>query len=325
MTTRTEKKNLFLNLLNQRLRENPVWRDLFTSVSEIMDAYVNERAVQLSRVRDPQHLHRGDYLDTPQGRGKVSYIKRAFDDDDHILDEVSVEIPGVGSVVVPFRTVHERGILVNGTRSLGFDYFSDKIADEDYARIYKYISEFWQDSGTEDFVNFMGFIKNMRLEAEQLWTRDKGDHATSDAVEIRKYDFLEIFDPNSMIPVWIGSGTVGSNDAVELPAGADYPTSHVVISYDITVSQDLDLLDLVNLFYYLAPIHLVLERLQASINTTIPVYAGIASQFHIYDQGYLFMDDEDEILPPVGFLFLAEQTGEVLTEITTNELLLEVV
>lgn len=291
MVTRTENSRDFLRLLNQRLRENPVWRSLFEAVGTVMDDYINERTTQLSRIRDPQHIHRGDYLTTPQGRGKVSYIKRALDNEGQILDEVSVEIPGVGSVVVPFRSVHERGVLINGARSLGFDYFSDRIADEDYARIYKYVAEYWQDSGTEDFVHFMGFIKNMRLEIDQLWTRDKGDSANSDDPEISKYSFLEIFDPSTMLPAWSGLLTPEGIDTTAVPQGMDYPTSHVAISYDIAVSQSLDLFDLVNLFYYLAPIHLVLERINAAVNVTIPVYRGWAAQMHHYAQGHLVLDE----------------------------------
>lgn len=290
MVTRTEKKNEFLNLLNQRLRENPVWRSLFEATSAVMDDYVNERVTQMSRIRDPQHIHRGDYLETPEGRGKVSYIKRMLDGNGQIADEISVDVPGVGSVVVPFRSVHERGVLINGARSMGFDYFSDRITDEDYARIYKFIGEYWQDSGTEDFVAFMGFIKNMRLEIDQLWTRDKGDNATSDDVELRKYSFLEIFDPSTMLPAWAGLITQEGIDTNKTPQGMDYPTSHVAISYDIAVSQSLDLFDLVNLFYYLAPIHLVLERINAAVNVEIPVYRGYAAQMHHYAQGHLILD-----------------------------------
>lgn len=290
MATRTEKKNEFLNLLNQRLRENSVWRDLFIATSAVLDDYFNERVTQLSRVRDPQHVHRGDYLDTPEGRGKVDYIKKTFNSQTGTLDEISVEIPGVGSVVVPFRATHERSVLINGARSLGFDYFSDKILDEDYARIYKFVAEYWQESGTEQFVNFMGYVKSMRLEIEQLWTRDKGDNATSDDAEISKYAFLEPFDPNTMVPVWEGLINGSDIDNTLPHVGLDYPTSHVALAYDITVSQVLDVFDLVNLFYYLAPIHLVLERITATVNVDIPTYRGHGSQMHYYDHGHLILD-----------------------------------
>lgn len=291
MITRTEKKGNFLTLLNQRLRENPVWRDLFIATSTILDQYVNERVVDISRIRDPQVLHRGDFVDTPEGRGKVSYIKKSFNSAIGDLDEVSVDIPGVGSVVVPFRSIHDRGVLINGARSLGFDYFSDRISDEDYARVYKFVAEYWQDSGTEHFVKFMGYVKNMRLEINQLWTRDKGDDANSDDPEISKYSFLEMFDENAMIPIWQGLVVNNELDTSAEPIGLDYPTSHVDLSYDIFVSQDLDLSDLVNLFYYLAPIHLVLERINAAVNVDIPTYRGHGAQFHYYDHGQLILDE----------------------------------
>lgn len=292
--SRTIKDTDFLRLLNARLRENEVWRDLFKATSQVMRDYVDERLTKFSRIRASQHIHRGDYLTTPQGRGKVAYIRRAFDEDGNIADEVEVEVPGEGCVVVPMRTVHDRNTLIQGSRMNGFNYFSDTISDEDYARLYRYVGMFWQDTSDDVFVKFIGFVKNMHLEMEQLWTRDKGDNATSDDAEISKYDFLEIFDPNNMIPVWEGAVN-GSDVDPNIVQGLDYPTSHVSISYDIVISTQIDLPDLVRMFYYLAPIHLVLERLQAAVNTEVPVYHGVVSQMHIYDHSYLRLTG----LPPI--------------------------
>lgn len=289
-TTRTMNEADFNRVLSERLRENGLWRDLFKAVSQVMTNYVHERATQLSRIRAAQHVHRGDYLNTPLGRGKVAYIKHGVVNGE-IEDEIEVEVPGVGSVTIPLRSSQRRSVLINGSRHMGFDFFSDNISDEDYARIYRYIGHYWQHSGTKTFVDFMGFIKNMLLEIDQLWTRDKGDFANSDDPEISKYDFLESFDPNSMLPIWQGLQTPEGIDTESEPIGKDYPTSHVALSYDIIVTPNANISELVSLFYFLAPIHLVLERINATINVEVPVYRGYASQLHYYESAHLELDE----------------------------------
>lgn len=286
-TTRTMNEADFTRVLNERMRENPLWLDLFKAISKVMTDYVHENSTKLSRIRAAQHIHRGDFISTPLGRGKIAYIKHTGDDGG-MVDEVEVEVPGVGAVTIPLRSVQNRNVLINGSKSLGFDFFSDSISDEDYSRIYRYVGHYWQHSGTETFVQFMGFIKNMRLELETLWTRDRGDYANSDDPELRQHLFLEPFNANEMIPVWEGAELeVGESP----PAGRDYPTSHVQINYDLTISDAPNITDLVNLFYFLAPIHLVLQRINASVEVEFPTYKAVSGQLHIYDQGYLALDE----------------------------------
>lgn len=321
--SRNKSTQDFLRLLNENLRENPIWRNLFTNISKTIDAYVTERIDQFAQIRDPQHVHRGDYLTTPLGRGRVVHVDRQYDDTNELIDEIHVNIHNVGNVVVPFRSIHERSVLINGTRSIGFDYFSDSLSDEDYARIYRYIGEYWPESYGTRFVDFMGFIKNTRFEIEQLWTKDKGDFATSDDVEIRKYDYLE---PNhgDSLPVYGPLSSEPILNKQDIDSGfADYPTAHVALNYDLNytpenLSQD-DFNDIICLFYFLAPIHLVLQRISASTDIEIPFYSnrGRSPQFHWYETAFLALSDEYVQIPAATFpsVYSVFPDGHVYTQV----------
>lgn len=297
MSTRTNRTVDFLRILNEQLKENEFWSTLMEKTTKVMQDVVHEQTTQLARSRGSQHLHRGDYLTTPHGRGRVVHVDRKYDTNNLLLDEVSVHIPNIGNVVVPFRSIQDRGILVNGARFMGFDYFSSNLTDEDYARIYRYIGEYWDDSGGVNFVNFIGFIKNMRFEIHQLWTRDAGDFALSDDEVISKYPFLEANEGLEVIgfgpikPIY-KSNTKWNLNAQTETDNRDYPTAHVELSYNLEfISRMLtadDVNDIVCLFYFLAPIHLVLERLTAEIRVDFKSYSnrGRSPQVHQYDQGF---------------------------------------
>lgn len=281
MSTRSKRNVSFLKVLNENLSQYPVWSTLFKKTSDVLNATVMERITQLYNIRDPYHVHRGDYLGTDYGRGKVTHTDRIPSADGY-TSEISVNVDGVGNVVIPFRHLQDRGILIDNARFLGFDYFSDSLSDEDYARVMKYIGDYWDNSSGINFVAFMGFVKNIRFEIEQLWTKDKGDFANSDDSVISKYDILE---PNyGQFPPMYGS----TNNPTLVDSNLYYPTSHVEINYDLGLLKQAiahkDFNDVVSLFYYLAPIHLVLERINAFVEITKKTYKGSSVQIHEYDQ-----------------------------------------
>ncbi len=278
----------FLRILNQNLQENEVWRVLMEKTTAVIRDVLHEQTTELARARDPQHVHRGDYVTTPLGRGRVVHVDRKNDPSSVMLDEVTVNVVNVGNVVIPFRSVHDREILINGARFMGFDYFSDSLTDEDYARIYRYIGEYWDDSAGSNFVDFMGFIKNTRFDIDQLWTEDAGDYATSDDDEISKYPFLEPKE-STFKPVY-GSNLSWNANAQTATNNKTYPTSHVQLNFDLSFTSGSisaeDHEDIICLFYYLAPIHLVLERVNAAANVYFNSYKGTSPQVHNLEQTF---------------------------------------
>lgn len=257
MATRNEKKFNFSNVLNSYLAESDTFSKLFEAVGKVTDDLVQEKITQLARVRDPRIVHRGDYIDTPKGRGHVSYVKRV--EHPEIIDEVHADVPGVGSVVVNMRSLQDRTILINGAKYVGFNYFSDTLTDDDYARVMQFVSEYWPLASGDTFVNFMGYINRIRLDITQLWSLDEPDTDT--------YPFLEERNGMTSFPVWEG--------------GQAFPTSHVALTYDASDNVTPGkLANLAMLFYYLAPVHLVLERIIGEISGEIGYsYAAVGDLF----------------------------------------------
>ena len=261
----------FVKQLNAALQENPFYVDLFNVIGSIIDKTVGEQVSQLHRIRSTTHIKRGDYLKHNGAIGKVAQLHRI-----HIAgepyDEITLQLNAGMVVTQTRRALQDRGTLINAANFAGLSYYSDFLTDEDFARVADYINAYWPRTGTPEFINFIGFIKNLALSMEQLWTQDKGDNATSDDPSISSYDSLEVFQEGIMNPVWKG--------------GVWYPTSHVEINYNALLSNTIDD-DLVLLFYVLAPIHLVLERISGAINfdgkyTYIP-----HAELFLVDSGYI--------------------------------------
>lgn len=272
--SRTKNPTDISKLLNESIRSNPIWKNLFDKIKIVMDDLIEERANQLSRIRQPFHIQRGDYVDTTEGRGLINQVYRNPDSADAI-DKLYIEINNK-IVELPMRALHDRQVLVDGAALSGFSYFSDSLSDDDYGRVYQYINSYWSDSGDPNFIKFIGFIKNMKLDIFQLWTFDLGDNANGDmGEELDQYKELERFNDETMLPVW---------DSFNNNSGKYYPSSHVEIEYDYFISPDADLNDLINIFYYMAPIHLVLHRIVAAANAkTLFTYSHTVAQKHMYE------------------------------------------
>lgn len=133
----------------------------------------------------------------------------------------------------------ERQYLVANLRQLGFDYQSALLTDDDYRRLMHMWSLYLPENGTKEFVNFLGYIKRTRFQIEQLWTKDYKN-------------FLE--------PYAVPEG----QKITEINTGY-YPSSHVRLYYDAEQFPIQDFSDVYPLFYKIAPIHLVLERIIGSV------------------------------------------------------------
>ena len=261
----------FLKVLNANLAENPAFSKLFEVTSALIDEHIGEPLSQLARARSSRHIKRGDYIKHEGKQGRVAHLTRVYDDQGTPLDEITLQLNNGQTVSTVRRALQDRATLINASTFMGMDYYSDYLKDEDLARIADYIGSYWPKNGQPEFIKFIGFIKSLSLEMGQLWTKDKGDNATSDDENISRYDQLDIRD-SSMRPVWEG--------------GSWYPTSHVEIFYDALISQNIDD-DLILLFYVLAPIHLVLERISGSINIDLSYTIKGSAELQLVESGYI--------------------------------------
>ena len=269
---RTRNLPDFLKVLNSALQENPFYVDLFNVVSKVLDENIGEQLSQLTRIRSSTHIKRGDYLKLPDGKlGKVAQLKRIHIDNEP-FDEITLQLNAGMVVTQTRRALQDRDILIKSASFSGFTYYSDFLKDEDFDRMVDYVNAYWPISGEPEFINFIGFVKNLALSMNKLWTEDKGDNATSDDPIISAYDSLEVYQEGITNPVWNG--------------GVWYPTSHVEINYDALLSDTIDD-DLILMFYALAPIHLVLERIAGTINLDLQYTLIPVASFQQVDSGYI--------------------------------------
>lgn len=162
-----------------------------------------------------------------------------------------------------------RVLKIVALKMLGLDWRSDKLSDDDYDRVLEAVTLYQQNHGPQDFVSFMGYALGVPLEMMKLWTRD--------------------FAHLTLGPNW-GEGVVygtpgGSGMDKE---GPWYPTSHVAILYD-EFAANVDKIDedaLRDLFYRMAPIHLVLEFIAAELT----------ARFTLFVSTKIFESSEDTVI-----------------------------
>lgn len=285
------------NMLKQlaaALEGNDVWRNLATAVAPVIDELVHDPRYALARIREAEVVQRGDWVDTPDGIGKVTYYRRVRDNINveantyDFQDYLEVQIEGKGYTTLPVRVLQDRDVLVDQAKNLGFDYFSSSLQDDDYQRIITYLAKFWKQNGGDHFVGFMGLIKRTRFDIEQLWTEAIGDPGLpSEGTDpANEYDYYaNLLSRSEYLPkMWnrLDFNPLLTTD--QALNGTYYPTSHVELSYDILDRPNLDKLDITSLFYLLAPIHLVLERFNESIRVDVNVKSALAPMLYTIQQ-----------------------------------------
>lgn len=151
-----------------------------------------------------------------------------------------------------------RVLKIVALKMLGIDWRSDKLTDDDYDRVLEAVTLYQQNHGPQDFVSFMGYALGVPLDMMKLWTKD--------------YAHLRLG------PDWHEGVVYGTPDGTGLDKkGPWYPTSHVAILYE-EFAANVDKIDeqaLTDLFYRMAPIHLVLEFIASEVTLRIPLLMSI--------------------------------------------------
>lgn len=160
-------------------------------------------------------------------RAKLALLRSPMD--------LTAVVVGDESKVVALDSIprHERATLIKTADMLGFRFYDQQILDsEDYLRLCLFLAQYYrQDKGTERFADFMGFAANAVFEVVPTWTTDY-------------VEFYKQGDPAIGVPVYKG--------------GPWYPTTHVVLRYDLTKFTGVDRSSLIEFFYYFANINIVL-------------------------------------------------------------------
>lgn len=279
-------------LLTGAFQANPAWKDLADATTEVLTKNVESHRRKLARIRDTVQNRQGDIVnDVYYTGGRVedtagdpiplatgtripsAKILRIEQNNsarlelgiDYALIEFTLANGQPAYWRMPMNAPQERSILIDNAKMLGFDFFNTALSDEDYQRLNEYVSLYWPEGGTENFIRFISFLKNISLEMAPLWSKDDG---------LDEFPILDARDPNDneRVPAYLG--------------GEWYQTSHVELRYDpirdVDPTETFEIQmafyrEIENLFYLFAPIILVLERIVATITLYWFVYVGTSA------------------------------------------------
>jgi hypothetical protein len=284
-----------VKVLTGTMQDNPVWNALGQAVTEVMNHQVEEPRRRLARLRDPVKYRKDETIsDFPYTSGTVTdnqgnvitvapgttlpictiieVIQNTGTINNPGQDYMVVQFEAGGKTMqwtAPIAALQERSTLVQQATMLGFDFFNSSLSDDDYHRVITYISQYYPYAGTEQFVRFIGFIKNIKLKSNALWSYDDGSDT---------FPVLEKL-PNGAVPATKG--------------GPWYLTSHVELEYDPfvdgqlpnqTILNESGYLEIETLFNFFAPIILVLERIVIAIQLNVDFFLALAGQeLQIYE------------------------------------------
>jgi hypothetical protein len=137
-------------------------------------------------------------------------------------------------------------------KMMGLDWNSELITDDNYDTLLESISLYLRNHGPNDFINYIGYSLGFSMQMIELWTTDYiGFFPGPQEPNIFDYG------PDEQIP---------NNHTVW------YPTTHVGLLYELyaTNAPSLEVIDgIQNVFYKIAPIHLVLEFIGAMITGSV--------------------------------------------------------
>lgn len=281
---------------------NPMWRDFAAEVDKLTKNVIDEQRWKFERINHTSMVQRGDYFDTAHGKGRVSMVRHiisdvdnSYEDSKRVEDYVTIDLGNGLATTVPMRTMPERNIMVQHNAAMGFDFFSDKLSDTDEQRIMRYVAQYWPRSGDQDFVKFISFVKNVRFEVFQLNTPDYGDPDNN--IEKDPYLYLERFTPFVEQYTINRKGFDWNKPTPEEGFGGVYPTSHVELEHDAIVNPNPDYIGTVELFYFLAPIHLVLERFVSAVYAPdFHFYQGNSANYDLIDHAMHKFNTDAEII-----------------------------
>lgn len=285
----------YIRILADKMKNVPAWKEIAESARQILGAEVDDRRRKLQKIRDSVKYRRNDVLvnvdyEPEDGRPMVDEITGVpflpnstdpiqfrtakvvnviknlsyfFDKDTTDYLDLRVRYKDRDyRWLKPFQSPQERDILLKNAYRLGFNFFNTKLSDEDLQRLVEFIQMYWNEAGADDnFVKFIGFIKNQRFELVPMWTEGPAEAADLTTVNTKpfEYPYLRAWD-SSMKSITEG--------------GKNWVTSHVEMTYDLaqfTKFYTVNLDDLEQLFYYFAPIILVLDRVTGYLEVDTPL------------------------------------------------------
>ena len=209
--------------------KTPRWLQLADAIDEVFQGDLELQAKMLKYIRY-------QFIESEQVKQKI--------DDGEMINFTSWDMP---DVVTAAEQVQLAGLRF---------YDSSYVTRNKYSNLFRNIGDYWYDKGRADFVDFIGYAMNSRIQILNLWTQDY--------VTFKAEDDLAPSD----IPVYAG--------------GAWYPTTHVRLRADAGSFEagTQNIIFLAQIFLDIANYTLVLDALEQfydmwlASNDAVPNAAG---------------------------------------------------
>jgi len=263
-------------LLTPALADNEFFSSLMLAWDVVEHNFVTEPRRELGRMRSLYRRDIGDYFiingeQLSNVRAALSYVFLTdrelpplltaaglanISDDPREIPEDQIEIywdriTGENTRERTFATITDRvrigrQFLVKNANMLGFEFLSDELSTEGYWRLAQYTSMYWEESSTYGGLNFLGWILNAKLAVEPLWSND-GEN----------FIRYSLVSRNRLLTVFSGVR------AAEVSTPLYFPTSRVLLLYNVEENPDIDLEKLREFFLTQAPINVVLHGISS--------------------------------------------------------------
>lgn len=151
----------------------------------------------------------------------------------------------------------DKRLRIKQATDLGFTFSdSSSVGQTFYEMLLAQGPQFWGEAGTKSIATFLGFLLNAYINVYPLWTRDYVD--------------MEREIPDGGLKIYEG--------------GDWYLTAHVDIEVNGNISSTINSQQLVELFYMIAPIHLVINSTQIRFDQLIgELKVAIAGRMIIWE------------------------------------------
>ena len=208
-----------------------------------------------------------NYSDNPLWSDLFDEIQELAEDFFH---DPSTELANIrNSRNLDTKSLQDIVYLYRNSNQLGYEFLRDFFTEEDYDVLYSFASLFFNRRSTRSLQGFISYLLGTRFELNQLWTNS----AATD-------DYTRFFTRAQL-----------SDTDLITNGGTYYNTSQVELSFDATLNSQQDDDRIRELFYNLAPIWLVLNRVTPSsirdetlVFSAPLVYPQEFSQQAVYNQ-----------------------------------------
>lgn len=250
-------------LLTPRFKENEVWTTMFDAWSSINKEAVHAPRRTLETIRDPYIYHVGDTYTVDDTEGIITdIIQHGTTTTTTPEATLSIEFQDGTTTTETAVNIKDKALLILEAQHLGMSFYADYLSQDHLARIVEFLHQYAHRIGTKDYVNFMSFIKNVRITETQMWSDCYNADNDYSVFQEKTDDMVSILDVDEDVLEELLSGDLTDAEITALGLSFDpddgiwYPTNKVQLTINVTDIYVDQLEQVTQLYYFFAPIYL---------------------------------------------------------------------